>query len=170
MLLSQKEIARGSDGKSEKEEEQTHSAEFGNLCHAIMEKIRMKADTDRVVDAFHLRGQIPSMGVKKRIQSILDRMMSHPMASEWFDGSWQLMREDTILTLSPDGTEVRQRRMDRVMIRGNEAIVLDYKFGSPKREYVEQVQAYMEIMRAMGYADVRGYLWYGFTNKLEEVK
>ena len=170
MLLSQKEIARGSDGKSEKEEEQTHSAEFGNLCHAIMEKIRMKADADRVVDAFHLRGQIPSMGVKKRIQSILDRMMSHPMASEWFDGSWQLMREDTILTLSPDGTEVRQRRMDRVMIRGNEAIVLDYKFGSPKREYAEQVQAYMEIMRAMGYADVRGYLWYGFTNKLEEVK
>ena len=112
----------------------------------------------------------PNMVVKKRLQTIISRLMSHPMASEWFDGSWQLMREDTVLTLSPDGSEVRQRRMDRVMIRGNEAIVLDYKFGSPKREYVEQVQAYMEIMRAMGYADVRGYLWYGFTNKLEGVK
>ena len=170
MLLSQKDKANSNDSMSEKDDEQTHSAEFGNLCHAIMEKIRMKADANRVVDAFHLRGQIPNMVVKKRLQTIISRLMSHPMASEWFDGSWQLMREDTVLTLSPDGSEVRQRRMDRVMIRGNEAIVLDYKFGSPKREYVEQVQAYMEIMRAMGYADVRGYLWYGFTNKLEEVK
>lgn len=130
----------------------------------------MKSDADRVVEAFRLRGQIPNMVVQRRIQSIIDRMMSNPKACEWFDGSWQLMREDTVLTLSPDGTEVRQRRMDRVMIRGNEAIVLDYKFGTPKREYVEQVQAYMEIMRSMGYADVRGYLWYGFTNILEEVK
>ena len=170
MLVSQKEIAGNGDGKNDNEEEQSHSAEFGNLCHAIMEKIRMKADADRVVDAFHLRGQIPNMVVKKRIQSIISRMLSHPVVSEWFDGSWQLMREDTVLTLSPDAKEVRQRRMDRVMIRGKKAIVLDYKFGSPKREYVNQVKDYMEIMRAMGYVEVRGYLWYGFTNKLEEVK
>ena len=170
MQVSQKEIAGNGDGKNDNEEEQSHSAEFGNLCHAIMEKIRMKADADRVVDAFHLRGQIPNMVVKKRIQSIISRMLSHPVVSEWFDGSWQLMREDTVLTLSPDAKEVRQRRMDRVMIRGKKAIVLDYKFGSPKREYVNQVKDYMEIMRAMGYVEVRGYLWYGFTNKLEEVK
>ena len=170
MLLSSQDNASISSELSEKEEAQRHSAEFGNLCHAIMEKIRMKSDADRVVEAFRLRGQIPNMVAQRRIQSIIDRMMSNPKACEWFDGSWQLMREDTVLTLSPDGTEVRQRRMDRVMIRGNEAIVLDYKFGTPKREYVEQVQAYMEIMRSMGYADVRGYLWYGFTNILEEVK
>jgi len=57
-----------------------------------------------------------------------------------------------------------------VMIRGNEAVVLDYKFGTPKTEYIDQVGKYMHIMLNLGYENVRGYLWYGFEGKLEEVR
>ena len=41
-----------------------------------------------------------------------------------------------------------------------EAIVLDYKFGQWEDKYTKQVREYMEALRRMGYAPVRGYLWF----------
>ena len=79
------------------------------------------------------------------------------------------MREDTVLV--PKGQEVVEKRMDRVMIRGNEAVVLDYKFVAHlSDEHRSQVREYMDIMSQLGYTTVRGYLWSGFEGKLEEVK
>ena len=35
---------------------------------------------------------------------------------------------------------------------------------------VEQVRRYIALTKAMGYNDVRGYLWFVYTNNIEEVK
>jgi len=60
--------------------------------------------------------------------------------------------------LSPGGKE---RRPDRVMISGSEAVVVDYKFGAEhSQSYDRQVSDYMTSLKEMGYQDVKGYLWY----------
>ena len=83
---------------------------------------------------------------------------------QWFDGSWQLMREWAIL--QPHATI----RPDRVMIKGDTAIVLDYKFTVQQRHgYILQVRDYMSALRQMGYAHVEGWLWYAFSNQLVRV-
>ena len=51
----------------------------------------------------------------------------------------------------------------------NEAIVLDYKFGSWNPKYKQQVREYMAALMQIGYSPVRGYLWYAKENKLVEV-
>ena len=56
------------------------------------------------------------------------------------------------------------------MINGKEAIVVDYKFAKESDEYPEQVRRYMRLLTQMGYENVRGYLWYVYKNKIEEVK
>jgi predicted RecB family nuclease len=66
--------------------------------------------------------------------------------------------------------EVVERRPDRVMTDGKTVIVVDFKFGSPKPEYHEQVREYANLLADMGYNDIRGYLWYVYSNKIEEVK
>ena len=168
--MQARELLYGRDAQLDNTDaEQLENIAFGNLCHAILEKISTKQDVERVIDAFDVRGQILSAAQKKNIHQIINHLMEHSVAGEWFSGGWTLLKEDTVLCVDPRANSIIQRRMDRVMIRGNEAVVLDYKFGTPKPEYETQVKAYMDIMRAMGYASVSGYLWYGFTNKLVEI-
>jgi hypothetical protein len=49
-------------------------------------------------------------------------------------------------------------------------IVVDFKFGRPQDQYHQQVREYMELLRDMGYKQIRGFLWYVYSNNLEEVK
>ena len=57
-----------------------------------------------------------------------------------------------------------------VMINGNEAVVVDYKFGEKqeKRHY-SQVKNYLKLIRQMGYEKVSGFLWYVELNRVEAV-
>ena len=84
---------------------------------------------------------------------------------DWFSGNWQLLRETTLL--QADAPELRP---DRVMLRHDSAIVLDYKFGRIRStRYEEQVRTYMDAVRRMGYTAVKGYLWYANYGELVEV-
>ena len=79
---------------------------------------------------------------------------------DWFTAPYQLMLEQPIYI------DQRELRPDRVMInpQTNEAIVLDYKFGHWEDKYITQVREYMEALRRIGHAPVRGYLWFARQN------
>jgi ATP-dependent helicase/nuclease subunit A len=61
------------------------------------------------------------------------------------------------------------RRPDRVMMSQEKVIVLDYKFGEAHNAHQKQVQQYTDLLRKMGHASVKGYLWYVQTNQVAEV-
>ena len=63
-----------------------------------------------------------------------------------------------------------ERRPDRVMTDGLETHVVDFKFGKHNPEYITQVQEYMELLSQMGMPHVHGWLWYVYSNKIEEVR
>ena len=95
--------------------------------------------------------------------------MNHPTARGWFDGSWTLYREATLIYRDEQG-QMLSRRPDRVMKDENETIVVDFKFGKPRQEYHDQVKGYMDLLSGMGHPQVKGYLWYVYPNKIVEVK
>ena len=99
--------------------------------------------------------------------------LSNPTIGEWFDGHWeQVMTEGAIL--QPKAT-LRQgdklmRRPDRVMIAGNRAVGVDYKFGEQRAaQYRDQIRRYGELLRQMGYTQIEGWLWYVKLGKTEQV-
>ena len=53
--------------------------------------------------------------------------------------------------------------------KDDQVVVVDFKFGKPQNAYKQQVKEYMTLLTKMGYAHVRGYLWYVFNNELEEI-
>ena len=55
------------------------------------------------------------------------------------------------------------------MMKDGQVTVVDFKFGKKKGIYRAQVKEYMELLNKMGYADVKGYLWYVFENELEKI-
>lgn len=152
---------------NEQMEENAENIAFGNLCHAILEQIQTRADVERVVNDFYLRGNIPNAKDKRQISQLIERLVNHPIAQEWFDGSWRLLREDTIISIEQG--QVEEKRIDRAMIKGEQVVVLDYKFGKKMAKHTTQVADYMQIMHQMGYSNVKGYLWYGYQGQLEEV-
>ena len=95
--------------------------------------------------------------------------MSDMRVKDWFSDKWKVFNECTILSLDKNG-KLRERRPDRVMTDGKQIIVVDFKFGSKRNEHHLQVREYMDLLSAMGHANVKGYLWYVYESIIEEVK
>jgi CRISPR/Cas system-associated exonuclease Cas4 (RecB family) len=93
--------------------------------------------------------------------------LQNPIAKDWFSGDWEVINECSILQNT--GVEVGTHRPDRVMVKGNHVIVVDFKFGKPDNKYIGQVQGYMNLLSQMGYQKVEGYLWYVYKNHIEPV-
>lgn len=129
----------------------------GNLCHEIFANLHRSSELEQVLDTFATRGEIRDAAQRDALRALITSAWegSEEMR-DWFTSPWQLKLEQAIYI------DHRELRPDRVMINPetNEAIVLDYKFGHWEDKYTTQVSEYMEALRRMGYAPVRGYLWF----------
>lgn len=140
----------------------------GTLLHHLMEEIESEADVETELQSAICEGKIAPIEEVGEMRKLLRHAMEHEIAKEWFDGTWQLYRECTILTRDENGN-VHAPRPDRVMMRGDEAIVVDYKFGLPRPDYHEQVRHYCQLLQQMGKQNVKGYLWYVASGIVETV-
>lgn len=140
----------------------------GTLLHRLMEDIESEKDVERVLQTAVSEGKIAPLEEIGELKKMLRKAMEHKVAKAWFDGTWQLYRECSILTRDAQGAVVTQRP-DRVMMRGDEAIVVDYKFGAQQQSYHDQVKRYCQLIQQMGKQHVKGYLWYVDKDFIEEV-
>ena len=109
-------------------------------------------------------GEIAASEIASLEQQI-NNALDNTVAGEWFDGSWeQILHERSIIR-----PKESNKRPDRVMLKGKQAVVVDFKFGAIKDEHLNQIKTYKEELCAMGYTDVRGYLWYVAAEKVVEV-
>lgn len=136
----------------------------GIVLHDILSQVEVAGDLGKAVRSAVLQGLLPdreSAGVER----VLESMIESVGARHWFDGSYSLMTEVPIL--APGGENYRP---DRIMYRGTaEAVVVDYKFGRRReKEHRRQVTGYVELLKAMRFGSVKGYLWYG-EEGVEEV-
>ena len=145
----------------------TARMEEGILCHDIFAHLRKADELEGVLDDFESRGLIRDTAQRAEIKTLISSAWEGSAEMrDWFTAPWQLHLEEPIYI------EEKELRPDRVMINPNtkEAIVLDYKFGHWEKAYIDQVRGYMHALRELGYAPVRGYLWFARENRLVEVK
>ena len=153
----------------EADDQQKNYIQMGSVLHQIFSTIRTTADIEGALLQLQLDGIIYDEQISaERITAMLRKRLADPRVSDWFSGRWTLFNECTILSVE-DG-EVIERRPDRVMTDGQQWIVVDFKFGSPKDEYHDQVRQYMSLLASMGHQHISGYLWFVYSNKIEEVK
>ena len=58
------------------------------------------------------------------------------------------------------------KRPDRVILKDDKAIIVDFKFGLEKTDYINQVRNYRKLLTEMGYKNVEAFLWYVDINKV----
>ncbi len=149
--------------------ERLNYIQTGSVLHQIFSMIRTTDDIEDALKQLQFEGVLYDEQITpERITAMLRKRLQDPRVADWFSLRWNLFNECTILTME-DG-EVKERRPDRVMTDGSNWVVVDFKFGSPKPEYDDQVREYMALIKTMQpEAAVNGYLWFVYSNKIEEV-
>ena len=136
----------------------------GIVLHDILSKVEKTADLKKAVDHANTSGELTDSEAKDVFEH-LSRAISSVEDKGWFDGPWQKMYNEVSL-IDVDGQIYRP---DRVIVRDHNVIIIDYKFGEHKQQYVKQVRKYMDIWRRMGYQNVSGFLWYVDALRVEVV-
>ena len=134
--------------------------EHGIAMHYVFSLIEYADDIDAAVERACAEGVAGCS--RQELLEMVERKVASVEQYGWFGKEYKVLNECSILT--PSGEE---KRPDRVLVKGDEAIVIDYKFGAYSQEdtaqlagYKKQVSRYRELLTAMGYTNVKGYLWY----------
>ena len=140
------------------------SRDFGTLMHNIVSEINTLDDLDGALERRLLSGELTSED-KHNLYDELRESLSLPQVIDWYSGNYRVLNEQEVL--HPSMSFIRP---DRVMIKEDEVIVVDYKFGElVESKYVKQVQRYVKSIRGMGYDNVKGYLFYVKLHKVVKV-
>lgn len=143
----------------------------GKLLHYIFSTLHTADELETVLRQFESEGVLGKEIQKERLRKWVTKGLERPMIADWFSGRYRLYNECSILSTDAATGECIVRRPDRVMTDDREIIVTDFKFGKPRPEYHDQVREYMHLLQQMEpQKAVKGYLWFVYTNKIEEIK
>ena len=138
----------------------------GILMHSALVDAASAEDAERAIERMRYSGLLGEEQAQELAEA-LRREFRRPKVAEWFSNEWDEVRNECDII---SGAAVGTRRPDRVMIRGDRAVVVDYKFGSDRSgRHVRQVAEYMRLMAEMGYKRVEGYVWYISLGEIVDV-
>lgn len=151
-----------------KEGKQEEYINRGKLLHYIFSGIKSADDIDDMLAQVVAEGLVGKSKEQESLHRFITQRIRKSVACSWFDGTWKVYNECSILVPDSTGKTVTHRP-DRVMMRDGKVLVVDFKFGTAKAPYSLQVAGYCQLLKAMGHHDVTGYLWYVYSDEVEEV-
>ncbi len=138
--------------------------DYGIILHRAMERATSREEIERGLSLLATDGVIAPEEVAT-VREKIDLMMENELVASWFDGTWEDVRSERDIIYRGHSW-----RPDRVIIRGKEAVIVDYKFGlNTPASHRRQVELYADLLRKMGYTKVSGYLWYISMERIEQV-
>ena len=157
LKLSSRRVIESIRGKA------TTARDEGILLHEVMERAESVEDITRAVEQLVIDGFI-SQKRAEEITAQVEKIFENATVREWFGSSWQSVRNECDIIAPGVGI----KRPDRVMIDGERAVVVDYKFGERSNTYHKQIALYCTLLEQMGYK-TEGYLWYVREGDIERV-
>ena len=126
--------------------------QWGNLVHTAFSRILKTGDEENVLLKMNDEGMIDQNQMKQLLTKIR-LLLADPLIRPFFLPDNKIRVEAEILRENG-----HIYRPDRVIIRENEAIVLDFKTGKPTKEQEKQIGLYGRLLNELGYMRVKKYL------------
>ena len=142
--------------------EKSSKIKNGILLHYVFEQLGEKSQLDLVLKHMLHAGLIGYEQIDL-LKSEANKLLDNAKMASWFDGSWKLINERPVIT--PQGNI----RPDRVMLKGDNVVIIDYKTGSPEAGHNKQMESYRKALTNMGYENILAYLIYFAENEMIEV-
>ena len=136
---------------------------FGNNFHALMAQCNSKSEVE---------DQLTQM-IKEGLLDANNRDLLEEKAIQFFDCAEQkgilkdvkeFINEELILVEMEDA-----KRPDKILVRENQLIVIDFKTGKEKLQHQFQITNYNSILKEMFNCDVLSYLYYTETQELIQI-
>lgn len=135
----------------------------GKIIHEILAAIQTEKDMEEACKTAFRKGLI-SATEQNQISNFMKESVKNPQISSWFDGSYTVLNERDLLS------KEKLLRPDRIMLKGDSALVVDFKTGEIKTEkYHWQVKQYARILKDTGFNKVEGFIWYTGLNEVEKI-
>lgn len=166
-----REFVCDEDDSNSEEKQRLAYIKTGRVLHHLFATINTTDDIEPSLKKLEIEGLIEDSNLTcESLRKMLHKRLENKQVADWFSGRWQLFNECTILDYDEDTDTVKEHRPDRVMKDGDKVVIVDFKFGAYRPEYTDQVRRYISLTKGMGYEEVKGYLWFVYTNNIEEVK
>lgn len=163
--------------EGEEPEQQTYINK-GVLMHRLFSSLvtGSEQEIDSALAIMEFEGLITSSKEKEDMKRLALGRIGKAIEMGWFDKRNRLYNECKLLYNNENG-ELEQAQPDRVIVNGNNITVIDFKFGKEKDEYREQVKRYINILHNVHFGqkagseyNIKGFLWYVYSNNIIEVE
>lgn len=134
--------------------DQQERIRHGLYMHEVLSRIRYTDEIPETLKQVVQEGLITEDD-RQTLADQLSELLTNATINEWFSKNWTVKTEVPIIL--PGGDE---NRIDRLLIRDKKAIVVDFKTGVHNKNDIQQVRAYVTILRQMNFTDVEGYVLY----------
>jgi ATP-dependent exoDNAse (exonuclease V) beta subunit len=134
----------------------------GIQLHMALERMRSAEDLSKVLDQLHIEGVISEKD-QANIKAKINALFNHSVFPLFFEPGWEIFTEREI---AHEGIWFKP---DRVMVKGDEALVVDYKREKEDAQHHRQLNRYAELLAKMGYREIRKYLVYVADLNIVEV-
>lgn len=133
---------------------------IGILYHNIMEEIKDVNNVKLVLKKSQSQGRITAEQYSE-LHGYLQQIWENATIASWFDPQNHIFAECDILDPNAKRRDIRDQRPDRIVMKDDTIMVIDYKFGEETKGHKSQVQNYMRLLKHM-YPNhkVCGYVWY----------
>ena len=136
-------------------ETNTESQDTGTYIHNFLQKLTLFPTSEEERNA--VTNGLPEE-IRSRLHQLFERTEqdSHLRPYFYLSEGDQVLNEVTILTKNGE-----ERRPDRVVIKPDHVMIIDYKTGHEyKDKYEKQLEEYRDCLIGMGYQDVRTEILY----------
>jgi len=108
-------------------------AEYGKYVHDIMQEV-------------YYESELKNQSIPDELQPKVFEIVSHAKLSPYYQQDWEVHNE---IEITHQG---RVLRPDRVCLKGQQAVIIDYKTGSEKDTHTSQLTKYKAALEAMDFS------------------
>ncbi|MBL0104239.1 MAG: hypothetical protein IPP51_11090 [Bacteroidetes bacterium] len=145
------------------EDKKLSKVNYGILIHALLAEIRHVGEIDQAMDRFVYTGMI-SENERSEMLKEVNEILAQIEIAALFSGEMAVKSEREVIL--PTGELLRP---DRVLIGADETLVVDFKSGQRLKKHEQQISRYADVLKQMGYPNVKSKLVYLAERKVVEV-
>jgi ATP-dependent exoDNAse (exonuclease V) beta subunit len=139
--------------------------QFGKALHAVMQELHTKEGAQDVIRELVKENTIEPRFVQQIEESVAQLMEDTTICAVILPEKDEIVLDEREIVVS-----LKERiRPDRVIVKGKEARIIDYKTGIPRPKDVKQVKEYASALLLMGYSTCSAYLLYTDTLELKQI-
>jgi ATP-dependent exoDNAse (exonuclease V) beta subunit len=142
---------------------QQEEQRFGNDFHLLMSLCQSNADTDNVLKKLLTDGNIEQKN-EHRLRECAQSFWKKMEEGNYLRNIEKSLNEQVVLAGEND-----VKKPDKVYVKSDEVIVIDFKTGKINQKHMEQIVAYSKLLEQIFKKPVRCLLYYSALNQLTEL-